>query len=135
DKLSATDRDAILLRFFEQRSLAEVGSALGTNEDTARKRVSRALEKLRPQRIRRGLTTPAAALSTAISVNAVQIAPAGLTASLTSASIAGAGSVTGTTATILKLMGLTKLQLSTGAVIIAALTASLIIQKHSQNEM
>ena len=46
DKLSQTDRDALLLRFFEQRSLAEIGSTLGTNEDAAGKRVKRALEKL-----------------------------------------------------------------------------------------
>ena len=47
DRLNCTDRDASLLRFFEQRSLAEVGRALGSNEDAARKRVSRALERLR----------------------------------------------------------------------------------------
>ncbi len=47
DRLNRTDRDALLLRFFEQHSLAEIGRALGTNEDAARKRVSRALEKLR----------------------------------------------------------------------------------------
>src|SRR6266850_7175513 len=44
--LGETDRQAVLLRFFENKSLAEVGSHLGTGEDTARKRVSRALEKL-----------------------------------------------------------------------------------------
>jgi RNA polymerase sigma factor (sigma-70 family) len=135
DKLSRTDREAILLRFFEQRSLAEVGSALGTNEDTARKRVTRALEKLRAILVRKGLTTTAATLSDAISTHAVQLAPVGLAASLASASLASAGSATGITATILKLMGLTKLQLGTGAAIIAALTASLLIQKHSQNEL
>ena len=44
--LGETDRQAVLLRFFENKSLAEVGNSLGTGEDTARKRVSRALEKL-----------------------------------------------------------------------------------------
>src|SRR5450759_3541443 len=39
--LGETDRQAVLLRFFENKSLAEVGSHLGTGEDTARKRVSR----------------------------------------------------------------------------------------------
>ena len=38
DELSAADRDAINLRFLEQRSLAEVGAALGANEDAARTR-------------------------------------------------------------------------------------------------
>jgi RNA polymerase sigma factor (sigma-70 family) len=135
DKLSQTDRNAILLRFFEQRRLAEIGSALGTNEDTARKRVSRALDKLRGVLTGKGLTTTAATLSAVISTHAVQLAPAGLAATLTSASLASAGTATGITATILKLMGLTKLQLGAGAVVIAALTASLVIQNHSQNEL
>src|SRR5262245_48916539 len=60
DRLNQTDRDALLLRFFEQRSLAEVGRALGSNEEATRKRVSRALEKLRAHLARRGLTTTAA---------------------------------------------------------------------------
>ena len=47
DELGRTDRDALVLRFFDQRSLAEVGHALGSNEEAARKRVARALEKLR----------------------------------------------------------------------------------------
>ena len=53
DELSAADRDALVLRFMEQRSLAEVGAALGANEDAARKRVQRALEKMRVRLIRR----------------------------------------------------------------------------------
>ena len=42
-----TDRSAILLRFYERKSFAEVGEALGMQEEAARKRVSRATEKLR----------------------------------------------------------------------------------------
>ena len=45
-QLNENDRNAILLRFFESRSLAEVGSALGVAEDAARKRVRRALDRL-----------------------------------------------------------------------------------------
>ena len=56
DKLNQTDRNALLLRYFEHRSLAEIGSALGTNEDAAGKRVKRALEKLRVVLVRRGIT-------------------------------------------------------------------------------
>ena len=46
-KLAAADRDALLLRFFEQKSMREVGVAMGTTEDAAQKRVTRAIEKLR----------------------------------------------------------------------------------------
>src|SRR5882724_30658 len=45
--LGHKDRNALLLRFFEQKNLAEVGHALGISEDGARKRLGRALEKLR----------------------------------------------------------------------------------------
>ena len=132
DKLNRIDRDALLLRYFEQRSLAEIGSALGTNEDAAGKRVRRALEKLRAVLVRRGITTTAAALSSAISANAVQLAPAGLAATLTHASLADVGTATGITTTLLKFMALTKTQLTIGGLAIAALTVSLVMEKHSQ---
>jgi RNA polymerase sigma factor (sigma-70 family) len=135
DQLNQTDRDALLLRFFEQRTLAEVGLKLGSNEDAARKRVSRALDKLRAILIHRGVTTTAAALSAVISANAVQLAPAGLAATLTTASLASAGTATGITFTALKIMSLTKAQIAVGTAAIALLTASLIVQHHSQNEL
>ena len=47
-----TDRHAVVLRFFDGKSMREVGAALGANEDAAKKRVSRALEKLRILAIR-----------------------------------------------------------------------------------
>jgi len=132
DTLSATDRDALLLRFFEQRSFAEVGLVLGSNEEAARKRVHRAVEKLRAHLTRRGLATTVAALSTAISANAVQLAPAGLSTALASASLAGAGATSGITATALKIMSLTKLQLGIGTAILAVVTASLIVEHNSE---
>src|SRR5437773_1926031 len=39
DSLDDTDRSAILLRYFENKSLREVGQALGTSDDAAQKRV------------------------------------------------------------------------------------------------
>jgi len=110
DKLARQDRDALLLRFVEQRSLAEVGRALGTSEDTARKRVSRALEKLRKRLVRLGVTTSGAALAMAITANAVQTAPAGLAVALTSSSLASAATAAGTTLTSLKLLTMMTLQ-------------------------
>ena len=54
-QLSESDRNAILLRFFESRSLAEVGTALGVAEDAARKRVRRALDRLHSLLINAGV--------------------------------------------------------------------------------
>jgi RNA polymerase sigma factor (sigma-70 family) len=133
DKLNQTDHDALLLRYFEQRSLAEIGLALGTNEDAAGKRVKRALEKLRAILVRKGITTTGVALSAVISAHAVQLAPFGLAATLTSTSLASAASATGITTTLLKFMALTKTQLTVGGIAIAALTASLVIVHQSQS--
>ena len=133
ERLNKTDRDALLLRFFEQQSLAQVGAILGGSEDAARKRVNRALEKLRAILTRNGVTTTAAALSTVISANAIQVAPAGLAATLTNASLAVAG--TGTTFTVLKIMTMTKLKLGISALVIAGATTALVVQHQTQTKL
>lgn len=45
--LPPSDREAILLRYFQNLSLQQVGSALGVTASTAQKRVERAVDKLR----------------------------------------------------------------------------------------
>jgi RNA polymerase sigma factor (sigma-70 family) len=128
-ELKEADREAILLRFFENRAFAEIGGKLGLNENTARMRVERALEKLRVVFLRRGVAATTT-LASVISANAVQIAPAGLAATLTSASLAAAG--TGTTLTLLKLMTMTKLKLGLGVLVIAGATTALVVQHQAQ---
>jgi|GEM_PF-1044549 len=86
--LGETDRQAVLLRFFENKSLAEVGSHLGTGEDTARKRVSRALEKLHRYFSKRGVSSTTAIIAGAISANSVQAAPVALAKTITAVAIA-----------------------------------------------
>ena len=80
--LGGRDRQAILLRFYERRSFAEVGASLAISEEGARKRVARAIAKLRTYFAGHGLAVPAAALSTAMELNASQTAPSGLAATL-----------------------------------------------------
>jgi len=130
-ELKDSDREAILLRYFENRQFAEVGAKLGLNENTARMRVERALEKLNVILTRRGVTT-ASALGAAISANAVQLAPAGLAATLTTASISAAG--TGTF-TLLHLMTATKLQLTIGTLIVAVAATALVAQHQTQTRL
>jgi len=55
-RLGETDRDAIVLRFFENKTAREVGAALKLTEAAAHKRVNRALEKLRKIFSKRGVT-------------------------------------------------------------------------------
>ena len=62
-RLGRTDRDALVLRFFEGRSLNEVGSALGASEEAAKKRVNRALEKLRNFFAKRGVSSTTAIIA------------------------------------------------------------------------
>jgi RNA polymerase sigma factor (sigma-70 family) len=136
DELGRNDRDALLLRFFEQRTHAEIGAALGSNEDTARKRVARALEKLRAHLARHGITTPAAVLSTVISVNAVQAAPAGMAVTLTSTALAGAAAGSGTALTLLKFITMTKLKAGIiSTIVIASVVTPLVIQHQAQAKL
>jgi RNA polymerase sigma factor (sigma-70 family) len=76
--LGETDRRAVLLRYFENKPLAEVGAALGVNEDAARKRVDRGLEKLRKLFGKRGVTLTAAVIASVVGANSVQAAPVGM---------------------------------------------------------
>src|SRR5208283_3612934 len=100
--LGETDRQAVLLRFFENKSLAEVGSSLGAGEDTARKRVSRALEKLHRYFSKHGVSSTTDALAGAISANSVQVAPAMLAKSITVAAMAKGAAASGSTLTLIK---------------------------------
>jgi RNA polymerase sigma factor (sigma-70 family) len=126
--LRQPDREAILLRFFEQRSLAEVGAALGSNEDAAQKRVGRALEKLRVLLARRGVTSTAVALSSVLSAHAAQVPPPALSASLTAASFSGAAKGAGGGFGLLKLIAAHKLHISLAAAIAAfGLAASVLV--------
>ncbi len=97
--LDETDRTAVLLRYFENKSLRDVGAALGTSDDTAQKRVSRAVDKLREFFAQRGVTVGTNALTVAVSANAVQAAPAGLAITITAASTLAGAAVAATTAT------------------------------------
>jgi RNA polymerase sigma factor (sigma-70 family) len=65
--LNETDRHAVVLRFFDGKSMREVGAALGANEDAAKKRVGRAVEKLRTFFAKRGVSSTTAIIAGAIS--------------------------------------------------------------------
>ena len=101
-QLGETDHNAIVLRFFEGRNFNEVGAALDTSEDAARKRVHRALEKLRKFFTKCGVNSTTATIAGAISVNSVQAAPAGLAKTVTAVAIAQGAVVSTSTLTLIK---------------------------------
>ena len=131
DQLGPEDRRAILLRFFEQRDFPAVGELLGSTEEAARKRVSRALEKLHLLLKSRGVSLSVAALGTVLATEAVTAAPAGLAASVGSAALAGAAAG-GFSLTLLKVLTMTKLKLGVITALVAGgVAAPLVIQHQS----
>jgi uncharacterized protein (TIGR03435 family) len=134
-RLGQTDRDALVLRFFEGRSLNEVGHALGASEEAAKKRVNRALDKLRNLFAKRGVDSTTAIIAETISAHSVQAAPAALAKAATAAAITkGAAASTSTLTLIkgaLKIMAWTKAKtaiVSGVAVLLAAGTTTVTIK-------
>ncbi len=135
-KLSERDREAILLRFFESRDYTSVGAKLHVNDNTARMRVERALEKLRAQLERRGVTSTSAALAAVLAQQAVTAAPAGLAAAVTGGALAGGvaagvlagGASAGAMAAAVNFMSMTKLQLGITGALVTAGAVGLAIQ-------
>ena len=127
NQLGAGDRAAIVLRFFEHRDLRAVGAALGSNEDAAQKRVSRAVEKLRCHFARRGIVASSTVIASVIAAHAVHAAPAGLASAVTTASLAGAAgsSSFGLTSAWLKTMLVNKTTLIAAVAILTATAISM----------
>ena len=92
-------RRAIVLRYFERKSVAEVALQLQVSEDAAKQRLSRGVDQLRAFFARRGVVVSVPALGVLVAANAVQAAPPAIVAASTAAaaaasatSAAGAGS-------------------------------------------
>jgi RNA polymerase sigma factor (sigma-70 family) len=81
------DRDALVLRFFENKSIKEIAGSLGLEERAAQKRVQRALEKLRGSFTRRGITFSVTVIAGAISAHSVSAAPGPVVAMASSACV------------------------------------------------
>ena len=138
-KLNETDRHAVVLRFFDGKSMKEVGVALGANEDAAKKRVSRALEKLRKIFTKRGVVSTTNIIAGAISANSIQAAPAALAKTVTAVALAKGAAASASTLTLiqgaLKLMAWTKMKtvavISIG--ILLATGTSMVVTKKIKN--
>jgi RNA polymerase sigma factor (sigma-70 family) len=131
--LGREDRAAIVLRFFEQRDFRSVGQALGSNEDAARMRVNRALEKLHAILKRRGVALSAAALGTALASQALTAAPAGLAANVSRVVLASSATAGTISTNFFKFMITTKIKASLlGAVAVAGVAAFLLVQQQAR---
>lgn len=130
--LGTTDREAIILRYFQCLGFSEIGHRLNVSDNTARMRVERALEKVRAQLARRGVTSTSAALASAMTTHAVVAAPAGLGASVAGSAltVAAASAVSGAS-----FMGMTLLQTGIASALTVAGAALVVVQAHSNDAL
>ena len=127
--LDDTDRTAVLLRYFENKSLREVGVTLGTSDHAAQKRVTRAVERLREFFSKRGVTVGTSGLAVVISAHAVQAAPVGLAITISSAAtLVGTTLATTATFTATKAIAMTAFQKTIVTATIAVLAGAGIYQ-------
>lgn len=138
-RIRQTDRDALVLRFFEGRSLREVGAVLGASEAATKMRLNRALEKLRTYFVKHGVNSTTAVIAGAISANSIQAAPPLLMKTLTPLALAKGATAGGSTLTLvkgaLKIMAWTKAKtvavIGVGVLLAAGVGTGLAI--HHQN--
>jgi len=116
ERIPESDRNAILLRYFEDQPLRQLAVTLGLSEEAAKKKVSRALEKLRAVLARKGISSTSSLLGTALIASAVQPAPSALAAVIAAPAAAALPAMLakGT----LEIMTYTKLQAGAAAAVI-----------------
>ena len=92
--LSESDRSAILLRFYEKAPMRTVGERLGISEEAAKKRVSRAVERMRDFLAARGVKIGAVVLAGLLAENTVLAAPPAMAAAAAKIAVAAGSAST-----------------------------------------
>ena len=108
--LNRRDRQLLIMRFWESRSIDEMAASLGVSSDAAKKRVSRAVERLRSALLDHGVQVPLTAVSPLLT-QAIMPAPAGLALKTASLALAACKAAPGSIAIVkggLVLMAWTK---------------------------
>jgi len=138
-ELPERDREAIILRYFTNAPLANVGRRLGLSENAARMRVDRALDKLRLRLSKHGVTSAgtAAALAATLSAQAVSAAPLGLAISASGAAVAAisAAAAGGGLAAVMPFMTATKISLGVWTLAVVAGVATLVQQQRAATRL
>ena len=133
--LNETDRHAIVLRFFDSKSMKDVGAALGASEDATKMRVNRAVEKLRLYFTKRGIVVSAGVLTAAISANSVQAAPAGLAVIISSTALSGTTITTKAVIAATKAIVMTTFQKTIVAAALVAAVGAGIFEAHQSSRL
>ena len=129
NELDDVERQAVLLRFFQSKSMREIGQSFGVSEDAAKMRVSRALERLRTQLVPRGVACSVAVLGTLVAERSVEAAPAGLIPRLISISRPALPVAKGTVP--ISHLPIGKLQIAGVAALIVGISLLLVRSRHS----
>lgn len=130
--LKEDEREAIVLRFFQKQTFAEIGDALRVTEEAARKRVDRSLDKLHVLLSRRGITSSVAALGVALTAAGVSTMPESLVARVTAGAVTQAAAdvavvtATGVAATLVPLAA---------AAAVALGAVALLTQRHANESL
>ena len=142
EQLGQKDHDALVLRFFGNKTFAEVGANLGASEDAAKMRVNRALETLHRFFTKRGISSTTAILAGEISAHSMQAAPMGLAKSVALVAMTKGVAASGSTLTLikgaLKIMAWTKMKTAVVvgvSVLLAAGTTTVVVGKIAQSKL
>jgi uncharacterized protein (TIGR03435 family) len=135
-ELSESDRAALVMRFFENKSAREMALALRIDQSAAQKRVTRAVERLRIFFAGRGVVLPATVIAGAISTNSVQAAPMVLAKSITAVAVTKGATASSSILTLikttLKIMAWTKMKTAIFVgvgILLAAGTTTVTVKK------
>lgn len=130
--LDADDREVVVLRYFSKRSHSEIGGVVGTTDEGARKRIERALEKLRSRLETAGVRSSVDALEAELVKESAPEPPITLANRVASIAVVEFGTVSAATTWWLSLARLlTSKTAAMGAVFVGA--AFLLAWQHHQN--
>jgi RNA polymerase sigma factor (sigma-70 family) len=119
--LNAADREALLLRYFQGMSIDDTGTLLGVSEEAAKKRISRALDKLRTYFRRHNITLDSSGLMGLLAINCLagrHLAPV-LAPSAHAAAFAGGA---------IQRLTMTKLKIAIAATLVGVSAGALLCQ-------
>jgi hypothetical protein len=137
NQLGETDRAALVLRYFENKTVCEIAAALRMEEEAAQKRVARALEKLRAIFVKRGVMLTATAIAETVAANSVKAAPAGLAVTVTAAAAKGtaiSASITTLVKGTMKMMTWMKMKFAVSVGMVVLLAGGIATVALSGNE-
>lgn len=134
DGIDDSERQVILLRFFEQKTMADLGRILDVSEDAAKMRVNRAINRLRTRLSSLGATCSATLIGTLLYERSVEAAPGGLATTLAAIRIAAPAGLAGGLINLMSGPPAAKLVSTLAAAIVLAGTALFLVHATRRNE-